>query len=234
MLIISYQATLCAKSTTTHGKKVHWNFLKIACQRTTILKELNNANVNKLTRIKIFSMLRESNAIEGVYSKHALQDAVKAWDWAYEHRKEPITDEYVLKIHALLLRRLNPSIAGKYRQCGVRVGGDFKMDYQNCPKKVKKWVEQAFQKDIMKYANRGKGISFLYDRDNLTMERHIDFEEIHPFEDGNGRTGRILYNMQRVMLGLPLHIIHEGDELMHYYTLFQQRRVTRLLAEGLL
>ena len=36
---------------------------------------------------------------------------------------------------------------------------------------------------------------------------HVMFENVHPFEDGNGRTGRILYNLHRLKLGLPIHII---------------------------
>ena len=58
--------------------------------------------------------------------------------------------------------------------------------------------------------------------DEETIEQdHIWFEKIHPFEDGNGRTGRILMNIQRLNAGLPLLIIHEGKEQMEYYKWFQ-------------
>jgi len=59
-------------------------------------------------------------------------------------------------------------------------------------------------------------------KDELSPEEfYIEFEEIHPFEDGNGRTGRILMNLQRIKLGLSLLIIHEGKEQMEYYKWFK-------------
>lgn len=53
---------------------------------------------------------------------------------------------------------------------------------------------------------------------------HVEFEDLHPFPDGNGRTGRILYNWHRIQLGLPVHVIHEGDEQYDYYQWFHKAR----------
>jgi Fic family protein len=69
------------------------------------------------------------------------------------------------------------------------------------------------------------------DKDKLeekTLLMHIKFEEIHPFEDGNGRVGRILWNIQRLMLGLPLKIIHTGKEQFDYYKIFNKTYVNTL------
>ena len=48
---------------------------------------------------------------------------------------------------------------------------------------------------------------------------HAKFENIHPFADGNGRTGRLAMNYLLVMLDHPPIIIHEEDRLGYYNAL---------------
>ena len=48
---------------------------------------------------------------------------------------------------------------------------------------------------------------------------HVKFENIHPFADGNGRTGRILMNYLLLIDGHPPIIIYEEDRKEYYSAL---------------
>ena len=57
----------------------------------------------------------------------------------------------------------------------------------------------------------------------MCKKDRIWFEKNHPFEDGNGRTGRILLNWQRLQYGLPLLII-ESYKKEEYYKWFDNNK----------
>jgi len=163
--------------------------------------------------MEIIEFLKESNAIEREYSDRALSDSITAW--RYVHKKvikdnEPIGKEIILGIHKRLMKNLNLRIAGKFRKVrvGVMTKEGFKeaISYSEISQELKDLCSHSF------YPTLSEG---------QIKRWHIQFEHIHPFEDGNGRTGRILMNIQRLKIGLPLLIIHEGKEQMEYYKWFK-------------
>jgi len=162
----------------------------------------------------IKKFLRESNAIEGVYSNDALEDAISAWEFAYKNRNN-ITVDYILGIHKLLMSRLRPDIAGKIRDCDVFIGGERKFFIS----------ESLIKGDLMMKVCFEMIAKGNFDKEDKAKQAHIAFEYIHPFEDGNGRVGRILYNIHRLNFGLDAHIIHEGEEQYEYYKWFKQKKI---------
>jgi Fic family protein len=71
------------------------------------------------------------------------------------------------------------------------------------PAAISSWVDQAC-------ALSGVATDALRFPDALASV-HACFEQIHPFLDGNGCTGRLVLNLLLVRLGYPPAIIHKGD-----------------------
>lgn len=170
----------------------------------------------------VIEFLIESNAIEREYSKIGLFDAISAWDYAYRNRKD-ITFNRILDIHKNLMGRLRGDIAGQLRTCTVTIGGEIK-EYRG------EEVLKSMLQDFVDYMIVSKENDLKEkDKEKFTKDAHIMFENIHPFEDCNGRTGRILMNIHRLNLNLPIKIIHgwkEGEDELHpeqaeYYKWFK-------------
>lgn len=157
---------------------------------------------------RIIEFLRESNAIEGVYDEDSLVQAEVAWDYLMSHKK--ITPSVVLKTHKLLMlhQKLWPNEKGYFREVMVYVGGRPGMNPAVLASEIALWC------DVMN-APAVKGT-----KEPLSKNIHILYEKIHPFVDGNGRTGRMFMNWYRLKNKMPLLVIHQGKEQRAYYEWF--------------
>ncbi|HLA23271.1 MAG TPA: Fic family protein [Candidatus Nanoarchaeia archaeon] len=143
-------------------------------------------------------ILYQSNLVESESSDMALMDSFIAWNYAKSNRLK-IPNGYVSNIHFLLMRRINRDIAGRYRTVQVVVG-----DREDTfpPEKI----EVAMKEWFMNFKE-------LKDSTEEIKSEHVKFLKIHPFVDGNGRTSRILMNIQNLNSGYGLRLIMKSDSL---------------------
>lgn len=169
--------------------------------------------MKKYTKKKVTEFLMESNAIEGVYGPVGLKNAQKAWDYLVKAKK--MTSAVVLETHRLLMQEtdLLPQYVGVLRDCPVWVGGREGMKSQYLKQAIESWCLEMNQRFTCKVPGC---------KDEWSESLHVIYEKVHPFADGNGRTGRMFMNWWRMKHDLPILIIHEGDEQMAYYQWFKE------------
>jgi cell filamentation protein, protein adenylyltransferase len=122
-----------------------------------------------------------------------------------------LTIENLLLLHRMLIAGIDDSIAGRLRKQNeyVRVGTHI----APVPEHLERLLEDLF-------------VNFYASSDGHIVERialfHLEFERIHPFNDGNGRIGRVLINLQLASAGLPPVIIRNKGKRDYYYPAFRE------------
>jgi len=98
--------------------------------------------------------------------------------------KGDLDEQFILKIHSIILKDISERFAGKYRQTNVKIfGSDVKF-----PSSEK--VPQLVRNLIYWYKKHKKN----YHQFELAVIVSMRFVTIHPFIDGNGRVSRLLMN----------------------------------------
>jgi Fic family protein len=155
--------------------------------------------------------LQQSNFIEGVTDGDSLDQAVYAWEYCKDQKE--LTVPVILKTHKILMshQKLCPNEKGYFRKVDVSVGGRIAIPYYAVPIQITEWVNRIKFIDDFPYKKK--------DLETMSRSLHVQYESIHPFVDGNGRTGRIFMNWWRLKKKLPILVIKE-EEKFDYYTWF--------------
>ena len=123
-------------------------------------------------------------------------------------QNEPLSERIIKQIHFLVLVG-NKDDRGVYRKVPVRI-----MGAKHEP--VQPYMIEPKMEELLK--------SFMEGEEHIITKLarfHIEFEGIHPFIDGNGRTGRLLVNMELMKAGYPPIDIKFTDR-MEYYKAFDE------------
>ena len=141
--------------------------------------------------------------LEAINHEHAilfLNDLVKDDD--------PITEWNIKNIHTLILKEIDDENAGRYRSENVTIKGATHIP----PDFVK--VPELMEKLILNYKTWNKYHPII--RATLL---HGELVKIHPFVDGNGRTSRLIMNLDLMKHGFNPVIIKKENRLQYYEAL---------------
>lgn len=122
--------------------------------------------------------------------------------------EHPITEWNIRNIHQLILKEIDDDNAGKYRNENVTIKGATHIP----PNYVK--VPELMEKLILNYNNWNN-----YHPIIQAALLHGELVKIHPFIDGNGRTSRLLMNLDLMNHGYNPVIIRKEDRLEYYAAL---------------
>ena len=113
----------------------------------------------------------------------------------------PLTQRSLREIHALVMRRSRPEAAGRYRDIPVAIAGtDLRPPRAIL---VSEKMDTVFDAYISRRETEHPAI--------VAADLHQGIVDVHPFEDGNGRTARLAMNLHLLQQRFPLTIIDPKD-----------------------
>ena len=135
--------------------------------------------------------LKEHNEVKGQeYALDFLNEVLK--------KEEPLSIRLIREFHALILND-DKDNRGRFKQENNTILG---AKFQTTPFYQ---VEEKLQELIDNFNESDKNLI------EKVAKFHNDFEMVHPFNDGNGRTGRLLMNLELMKNGYPITIIKNED-----------------------
>ncbi len=124
-------------------------------------------------------------------------------------KNEPLSEWQIKSIHQLILKNIDDVHAGRYRKNNVIISGA-----EHTPPDAMH-VESGMAQFIDWYNNVAPSLHPV----ERAARVHADFVKIHPFVDGNGRTSRLLTNLELMKSGFPPVVLPVENRLEYYESL---------------
>ena len=128
-------------------------------------------------------------------------------DYTIDNAQKPLTESMIKELHFILKNGTSDSRKewfniGKYKKLPNEVGGAETCQPENVKTEMKK---------LLSTYNTIENKTF-----EQILEFHKNFESIHPFQDGNGRIGRLIMFKECLANNIVPFIIDEEHKLFYY------------------
>ncbi|WP_105616459.1 Fic family protein [Vallitalea okinawensis] len=131
-------------------------------------------------------------------------------------KREEFSEWQIITIHGLVLKGINDEYAGKYRDQNVIIAGAVHIppDFLVLSELMRDFI-------VWYHSNEAKELHPIARATRV----HGEFVKIHPFIDGNGRTARLLLNLELMKAGYP-PIVIKNKNRVEYYEAFDKAHIT--------
>lgn len=131
----------------------------------------------------------------------------RAVDYVLDCAEEPLTEDIIKKLHRILKQGTRDSSlewfsVGDYKKRANVVGGRETAKPKDVPQKMKALLSGY------------EALSTVSIEDIVRF--HYEFERIHPFQDGNGRVGRLIALKECLRHGIVPFIIEDSKKMFYY------------------
>lgn len=138
--------------------------------------------------------------IETVNHFHAI-------DYVIDTAEEPLTEEIIKELHRILKQSTKDSTlawfaVGDYKKRANVVGGRETTKPTDVPAQMKALLSEYADINTVTI--------------NDIVRFHYEFERIHPFQDGNGRVGRLIALKECLRFGIVPFIIEDSKKMFYY------------------
>jgi Fic family protein len=146
----------------------------------------------------------------------------RCFDYIIDHAEDPITENLIKQLHLLLKTGTSDSqkewfVVGNYKRLPNEVGG-----METCPPQE---VHREMKNLISNYNHcKRKALDHI-------LDFHVRFEQIHPFQDGNGRVGRLIMFKECLANEIIPFIITEELKLFYYRGLHEWGHINGFLTD---
>lgn len=131
----------------------------------------------------------------------------RAIDYVIDHAEESLTEDIIKELHRILKQSTKDSTlslfaVGDYKKRANVVGGRETAKPKDVPARMKALLSDYESLDAVSIEN--------------VIEFHYNFERIHPFQDGNGRVGRLIALKECLRHSIVPFIIEDSKKMFYY------------------
>lgn len=146
----------------------------------------------------------------------------RCFDFIIDHAKEPLSESMIKQIHQILKSGTSDAEkewfnVGEYKRLPNEVGGMETV----APKQVGMAI-----RELLKEYNSKSNVTF-----NDVLDFHHRFERIHPFQDGNGRVGRLIMFKECLSHNIVPFIIMDELKMFYYRGLKEWKQTPGYLTD---